>query len=101
MDFKLNVNANKDVEVIMKAGLDFVRTTKTEGECIGLINTASSVESSNKFFGFGIELDGGKLYISGKLLSEKPDKAAPDPKANKPKHNGFKKFNGNNKKGGE
>lgn len=108
MDFKLNVNDNGDVEVVMKAGTDYVRTVKPEGECIGLIKAASSVETSDKFDGVGIAVNGGEIYIAGKLLTGKTEKPAAEPKKDepkaekaydKPKQNNFKKYNNNKKKG--
>ena len=75
MDYKLTVNDNKEVEIIKKAGSCYVRTVIPEGKATGLIETATSVEPSNVYAGFGIALNGDEMYIAGKLGAEKAAKA--------------------------
>lgn len=80
MNYKLNVNDNEEVEVIVPAGSDYVRTSMPIGQAKGIIESADSVEKSDKFDGFGICVNGA-FYFSGKLMSGKASKADVAPKA--------------------
>ena len=89
VDFKLVVNDNGDVEVIKPAGSDFVRTCVCEGEAKGIIATASKVESSDKFDGFGICVNDGEYFIAGTLGKAKAEpKSEPEEKPAEPKKRG-------------
>jgi len=81
-NYKLIANENNDVEVVIKAGSDYVRTVYPSGKCEGLIATAEKVEKSDEF-GLGICVNGGELYIAGTLTAgkAKAEKPADDPKA--------------------
>lgn len=84
MDYKLTVNDNGDTEVIKPAGSDFVRTCVCEGEAKAIIATASKVESSDKFDGFGIAVNDGEYYFAGNIgkasaKAEKAEKATDEP----------------------
>ena len=95
MAYKLNVNANDEVKVIMQAGSDYVMASLPKGKVIGIIELAEKIEKSDKFDGFGICLDEGKTYIAGKLEAESEK---PAPKTEKPKQEFFKKHNNDKKK---
>ena len=73
-EFKVKANDNGDVEVILPAGSDFVRTIKVEGEAKALLATAKTVEPSEQFEGF-VSLDGGKIFIAVEPEKAKPSKA--------------------------
>ena len=89
VDFKLVVNDNGDTEVIKPAGTDFVRTCVCEGEAKGIIATASKVESSDKFDGFGICVNDGEYFIAGTLGKAKAEpKSEPEEKPAEPKKRG-------------
>ena len=90
VDFKLVVNDNGDTEVIKPAGTDFVRTCVCEGEAKGIIATASKVESSDKFDGFGICVNDGEYFIAGTLGEAKAEepKSEPEEKPAEPKKRG-------------
>ena len=77
-EFKVKANDNGDVEVILPAGQDFVRTIRVEGEAKALLATAKTVEPSELFEGF-VSLDGGKIFIA-----VEPEKADKPSKAEKP-----------------
>lgn len=82
VDFKLVVNDNGDTEVIKPAGQDFVRTCVCEGEAKAIIGTASKVESSDKFDGFGICVNDGEYYFAGKFgKAAKADEPLDEPEA--------------------
>ena len=74
VDFKLVVNDNNDVEVILPAGSDFVRTIKVEGEAKALLATAKTVEPSEQFEGF-VCLNGGEIFIAVEPEKAKPSEA--------------------------
>ena len=91
MDYKLTVNDNNDCEVIKPAGSDFVRTCVCEGEAKAIIATASKVESSDKFEGFGICVNDGAYFIAGTLDEAKAKaepKSEPEEKPAEPKKRG-------------
>ena len=89
VDFKLVVNDNNDCEVIKPAGQDFVRTCVCEGEAKAIIATASKVESSDKFEGFGICVNDGAYFIAGTLDEAKAElKSEPEEKPAEPKKRG-------------
>ena len=89
MDYKLTVNDNGDTEVIKPAGSDFVRTCVCEGEAKAIIATASKVESSDKFEGFGICVNDGAYFIAGTLGEAKAEpKSEPEEKPAEPKKRG-------------
>lgn len=91
MDYKLTVNDNNDCEVIKPAGQDFVRTCVCEGEAKAIIATASKVESSDKFEGFGICVNDGAYFIAGTLDEAKAKaepKSEPEEKPAEPKKRG-------------
>ena len=73
-EFKVKANDNGDVEVILPAGSDFVRTIKVEGETKALLEMAKTVEPSEQFEGF-VSLDGGKIFIAVEPEKAKPSKA--------------------------
>ena len=54
MNYKLNANENDDVNIIMRAGSDYVRTVFPKGKVIGIIGAAEKVEKSDMFKGFEI-----------------------------------------------
>ena len=88
MDYKLTVNDNNDCEVIKPAGTDFVRTCVREGEAKAIIATASKVESSGKFEGFGIYINDRAYFIAGTLDETKTraePKSEPEKKPAEPK----------------
>ena len=89
VEFKLAVNDNGDTEVILPAGQDFVRTCVCEGEAKAIIATASKVESSDKFEGFGICVNDGAYFIAGTLDEAKAEpKSEPEEKPAEPKKRG-------------
>lgn len=91
IEFKLVVNDNNDCEVIKPAGQDFVRTCVCEGEAKAIIATASKVESSDKFEGFGICVNDGAYFIAGTLGEAKAKaepKSEPEEKPAEPKKRG-------------
>ena len=73
-EFKVKANDNGDVEVILPAGSDFVRTIKVEGEAKALLATAKTVEPSEQFEGF-VCLNGGEIFIAVEPEKAKPSKA--------------------------
>lgn len=79
-EFKVKANNNGDVEVILPAGQNFVKTIKVEGEAKALLATAKIVEPSEQFEGF-VSLDGGKVLIAVEPeKADKPSKAEAEPK---------------------
>lgn len=66
-DYKLTVNDNSDVEYVTAAGEDFVKTSMPSGQALGIIESASLVEKSDKFDGFEICVNGGEYYFAGKF----------------------------------
>lgn len=91
VEFKLVVNDNNDCEVILPAGQDFVRTCVCEGEAKAILATASKVESSDKFEGFGICVNDGAYFIAGTLDEAKAKaepKSEPEEKPAEPKKRG-------------
>ena len=79
MDFKLNVNDNGDVEVVMKAGSDFVASTMPIGKAVGICE-AGKVEESDKFPDYPICVNDGAYYFAGKFKAEVKDEKAAEPK---------------------
>lgn len=80
MDFKLKANENDDVEVIMKAGEDYVRTSMPVSKATAIIS-ANGFEVSDQFKDFPI-LSDGKFFEGtvGKAKSEpKAEKATDEP----------------------
>ena len=80
VDFKLVVNGNGDIEVIKKAGSAFVKTAYPVGKCEGLIATAKSVESSDRFPGYAICINGGEFYFAGTFKADKEAEEKPTKK---------------------
>ena len=92
-DYKLTVNDNSDVEYITAAGEDFVKTSMPSGQALGIIESASLVEKSDKFDGFEICVNGGEFYFAGKIgKAAKSDEPLDEPEAEaKPKKASTKK----------
>lgn len=92
-DYKLTVNDNSDVEYITAAGEDFVKTSMPSGQALGIIESASLVEKSDKFDGFEICVNGGEFYFAGKFgKAAKADEPLGEPEAEaKPKKASAKK----------
>ena len=86
MNYKLNANENDDVNIIMRAGSDYVRTVYPKGKVIGIIGAAEKVEKSDMFKGFEICVNAGEYYINGKFeAAEQQEKAKqPDNKSKNP-----------------
>ena len=80
MDYKLTRSGENDVEYIAPAGSSFVRSIMPEGSVIGIIATASKVEKSDKFDGFGICVNDGEYYFAG-AIGKAESKAKSEPKA--------------------
>ena len=74
MDYKLNSNANDDVEFIKPAGVMFVKSSMPSGKAKAVIATGT-VEKSDKFDGFEIMVNGGEYYFAGTITADKPSKA--------------------------
>lgn len=81
MDYKITKNANDDVEIIKKAGNDYVLTSMPSGQAIALIETASKIEKSDIRPGFEISLNDGEIIIAGTLgkATAKAEKATDEP----------------------
>ena len=79
--YKLNANDNGDVEYIAPAGSSFVRSSMPEGRAVGIIESASKVEKSDKFADFEICVNDGEFYFNGKITASK---AKAEPKADEP-----------------
>lgn len=92
-DYKLTVNGNGDAEYITAAGDDFVKTSMPSGQALGIIESASLVEKSDKFGGFEICVNGGEYYFAGKIgKAAKADEPLSEPEAEaKPKKASAKK----------
>lgn len=85
MNYKLNANENDDVNIIMRAGSDYVRTVFPKGKVIGIIGAAEKVEKSDMFKGFEICVNSGEYYINGKFETEHQEKdKRPDNKSKNP-----------------
>lgn len=85
MNYKINANENDDVNIIMRAGSDYVRTVFPKGKVIGIIGAAEKVEKSDMFTGFEICVNSGEYYIDGKLEAEHQEKnKQPDNKSKNP-----------------
>lgn len=85
MAYALKANSNGDVEVVMKAGSDYVRTVMPKGKAEGILATAESVEKTTEF-GLNLCVNGGQYYFAGSATTkaEKPaDEAEAEPKAEK------------------
>ncbi len=74
MDYKLNSNANDDVEFIRPSGVMFVKSSMPSGKAKAIIATGT-IEKSDKFDGFKIMVNGGEYYFAGTITEEKPSKA--------------------------
>ena len=87
-EFKVKANDNGDVEVILPAGSDFVRTIKVEGETKALLEMAKTVEPSEQFEGF-VCLNGGEIFIAVEpekaKLSKAEKPAEPKKRGGRPK----------------
>ena len=79
MDYKLNSNANDDVEFIKPAGVMFVKSSMPSGKAKAIIATGT-VEKSDKCDGFEIMVNGGEHYFAGTIAEDKPSKAEAEPK---------------------
>ena len=76
MDYKLNSNANDDVEFIKPAGVMFVKSSMPTGQAKAILATGT-IEKSDKFDGFEIMVNGGKYYFAGTITADKPSRAEP------------------------
>lgn len=79
MDYKLNSNANDDVEFIKPAGVMFVKSSMPSGKAKAIIATGA-IGKSDKFDGFEIMVNGGEYYFAGTITEDKPNKAEAEPK---------------------
>lgn len=79
MDYKLNSNANDDVEYIKPAGVMFVKSSMPTGQAKAILATGT-IEKSDKFDGFEIMVNGGEYYFAGTITADKPSKAEAEPK---------------------
>lgn len=68
MDYKLNSNANDDVEFIKPAGVMFVKSSMPSGKAKAIIATGK-VKESDKFDGFPIAVN-DEYYFPGELAEE-------------------------------
>lgn len=75
-DYKLTVVGDGDVEYIAPAGSSFVRSCMSEGQAKGIIETATKIEKSDMFDGFGIAVNDGEFYFAGKITSAKSEPKA-------------------------
>ncbi len=80
-DYKLTVVGDGDVEYIAPAGSSFVRSCMSEGQAKGIIETATKIEKSDMFDGFGIAVNNGEYYFAGNIgkVSAKAEKATDEP----------------------
>lgn len=72
MNYKLTVSESGNVEFVMPAGSEFVRSNMPEGKAIGIIESSDKIEKSDKFDGFGIKVDDGEYYIAGIIEADEP-----------------------------
>lgn len=79
MDYKLNSNANDDVEYIKPAGVMFVKSSMPTGQAKAILATGT-IEKSDKFDGFEISVNGGEYYFAGTITADKPSEAEAEPK---------------------
>ena len=75
-DYKLTVVGDGDVEYVAPAGSSFVRSCMSEGQAKGIIETATKIEKSDMFDGFGIAVNDGAFYFAGNIgkVSTKAEK---------------------------
>lgn len=80
-DYKLTVVGDGDVEYVAPAGSSFVRSCMSEGQAKGIIETATKIEKSDMFDGFGIVVNDGEFYFAGNIgkASAKAEKATDEP----------------------
>lgn len=80
-DYKLTVVGDGEVEYVAPAGTSFVRTCMSEGKAKAIIETATKIEKSDMFDGFGIAVNDGEFYFAGNIgkVSEKAEKATDEP----------------------
>jgi len=99
MLFKLTEKDNGNVEVVMPAGSDYVRTEMPAGKVIGIVESSEKVEKSEMFDGFGICVDDGKYYVAGIIESDE-EKSEPKPEKtyDKPQLASFKKHDNDKRK---
>ena len=76
MSYKLK-SVNGEVEAIMKCGSAFTKVSYPVGKCEGLIATAKSVESSDRFPGYAICTNGGEFYFAGTFKADKEAEVKP------------------------
>ena len=97
MDYKLNSNANDDVEFIKPAGVMFVKSSMPTGQAKAIIATGT-IEKSDKFDGFEIMVNDGEYYFAGTIGKAKAEKVVADEEEVKPEKSTSTKKTTNAKK---
>lgn len=82
MDYKLKTTSENDVEVILPAGSDFVRTLYPESKVNAIIAASNGKIEKSDFDGF-LKIGEGELYVAGTIGKAKAEKADEAPKAEK------------------
>lgn len=82
MDYKLKTTSENDVEVILPAGSNFVRTLYPESKVNAIIAASNGKIEKSDFDGF-LKIGEGEIYVAGSMTADKPKKADEAPKAEK------------------
>lgn len=97
MDYKLKTTSENDVEVILPAGSDFVRTLYPESKANAIIAASNGKIEKSDFDGF-LKVGEGELYVAGTIGKAKAEKVVADEEEVKPKKSTSAKKTTNTKK---
>ena len=97
MDYKLKTTSENDVEVILPAGSDFVRTLYPESKVNAIIAASNSKIEKSDFDGF-LKIGEGEIYVAGTIGKAKAEKVVADEEEVKPKKSTSTKKTTNTKK---
>ena len=88
MDYKLKTTSENDVEVILPAGSDFVRTLYPESKVNAIIAASNGKIEKSDFDGF-LKVGEGEIYVAGTIGKAKAEKVVADEEEVKPKKSTF------------
>ena len=97
MDYKLKTTSENDVEVILPAGSDFVRTLYPESKVNAIIAASNGKIEKSDFDGF-LKIGEGEIYVAGTIGKVKAEKVVADEEEVKPKKSTSTKKTTNAKK---
>ena len=97
MDYKLKTTSENDVEVILPAGSNFVRTLYPESKVNAIIAASNGKIEKSDFDGF-LKVGEGEIYVAGTIGKAKAEKVVADEEEVKPKKSTSTKKTTNTKK---